>query len=259
MTRAQAWRNPFLVGPIVFVQAAMIVASLAGPARAEPGSATFDDANRNYAEGHYAAAISDFESVARARGWSAPLLFDLGNAYAQAGSIGRAILSYERARVLAPRDPDIAANLAYVRTRAGLPNPPAAWYRVAAGWLGPASWTWLAAIALWVGVASILAARKWHLRRLAYAAIVALLVAATSLAAVALSDQALGRAVVVQGKGIPVRVSPFDGAASESSLSEGEVISLLGQHGSFVHVRDGRGRTGWVQSATVQTIVPRTS
>jgi type IV secretory pathway VirB2 component (pilin) len=259
MTRAQVSRRWLFLGAALVVPTAIIWAGWAGPARAEPQAATFDDANRAFAEGHYAAAVAGFEALARTHGWSAPLLYDLANAYAQAGRVGRAVLSYERARLLAPRDADIVANLAYVRARAGLPRPPAAWYRVAAGWLGPAGWTWLAAIGLWLAGASLLAARRWHARKLLYVGVVALLLGATSVTAVVVSDQALSRAVVVESKSAPVRVSPFAGAASESSLSEGEVVAVLGRHEDFVRVRDGRGRTGWVQSATVQSIVPPTS
>jgi hypothetical protein len=239
--------------------AAIFVVTLAGSAQAATDGDSFEAANRSFAEGNYAAAVTGFESLVHARGWSAPLLYDLANAYAQEGRVGPAVLSYERARLLAPRDPDIAANLAYVRARAGLPSGPRAWYRVAAGYLAPGSWTWLAAVALWIGAVSIFVAHRWQVRKLVYAGAVALLLGAASIVALAAADATTNRAVVVESKSAPVRVSPFDGAASESSLSEGEVVAVLGRHGDFVHVRDGRGRTGWVQSATVQAIVPRAS
>src|SRR5271170_4000942 len=48
--------------------------------------------------------------------YSADGLYNLANSYARAGKPGLAVLSYERAALLAPDDPDINANLAYVRT-----------------------------------------------------------------------------------------------------------------------------------------------
>jgi tetratricopeptide (TPR) repeat protein len=42
---------------------------------------------------------------------SAPALFNRGNALVREGKLGPAILAYERAQQLAPRDPAIAANL----------------------------------------------------------------------------------------------------------------------------------------------------
>ena len=49
---------------------------------------------------------------------SAASLYNVGNAYARAGKPGLAVLNYERARLLTPDDPDLAANLATVRRSA---------------------------------------------------------------------------------------------------------------------------------------------
>jgi hypothetical protein len=46
-----------------------------------------------------------------ASGYSASALYNKANALARTGNVGPAILSYERARLLAPSDPDIADNL----------------------------------------------------------------------------------------------------------------------------------------------------
>ena len=54
---------------------------------------------------------------------SAPALFNEANAAQRAGNFGAAILSYERARVLAPRDPAIAQNLRAAREKAGVSAP----------------------------------------------------------------------------------------------------------------------------------------
>src|ERR1700722_1594208 len=54
-------------------------------------------------------------------GYSAAGLYNLANSYARAGKPGMAILNYERASLLAPGDPDIQANLRFVRASAHLP------------------------------------------------------------------------------------------------------------------------------------------
>jgi tetratricopeptide (TPR) repeat protein len=240
--------------------ATAIALAFAGLARAESQGTSFDEANRSYAAGHYAEAAADFESLARTHGWSAPILYDLGNTYAQQGQVGRSILDYERAHLLAPRDPDITANLAYVRATAGLPVPVQAWWETVARWLTPTTWTGLAVSGLWLAWAGFLAARKWRWRRLATtAALAAAVLGGTAVTALLVLDRDLDRAVVVETKSAPIRVSPFDTAASETSVSEGEEVAVIGRHGDFVRVRDGQGRVGWVQSAAVQPIVPRRS
>jgi len=77
--------------------------------------------------------------------YSADELYDLGNSYARAGKAGLAVLNYERAALLAPDDPDIRANLEYVRTAAHVPGQP----RSRLAWIAEAA---NPAVAAWMGV-----------------------------------------------------------------------------------------------------------
>lgn len=54
---------------------------------------------------------------------SRELLYNLGNACYKAGQLGEAVLNYRRAWYLAPRDPDIRANLNFAFQSAGAPVP----------------------------------------------------------------------------------------------------------------------------------------
>src|SRR5580692_7246592 len=56
--------------------------------------------------------------------YSADGLYNLANSYARAGKPGLAVLGYERAALLAPDDPDINANLEYVRASAHVATEP---------------------------------------------------------------------------------------------------------------------------------------
>jgi hypothetical protein len=259
MTSARSSTIPRWLKHGTSLLAAILLLGVAGPARAESHGASFDEANRSYSEGHFADAVTDFETLARTHGWSAPLLYDLANAYAQEGNVGLSVLNYERAQVLAPRDPDIAANLAYVRAKAGLPAPVQPWYQRFARTFSLTTWTLLAVFGFWLACVAFLAGRKWRVRRLVRAAFFAALVGVSTTTAAVVLDRDLDHAVVVERKTAPVRVSPFDTAASEASLSEGEDVSIIGRHGDFVRVRDGQGRKGWARSAAVQFVVPRRS
>jgi len=78
----------------------------------------FLQANRQYEAGAYEGAISAYENLIR-QGWeSASLYYNLGNAYFKSGKTGLAILNYERAKILNPRDEDIKFNLEYARASA---------------------------------------------------------------------------------------------------------------------------------------------
>ena len=73
-------------------------------------------ANERYERGEYAEAAQQYEDLV-ARGFGdASVYFNLGNAYLESGDLGRAILSYLRARELAPRDSDIRGNLDLARS-----------------------------------------------------------------------------------------------------------------------------------------------
>ena len=71
------------------------------------------------AAGDYPAAVRNYEQVLKRDGFSAPVLFNLGNAWLRLGKPARAILDYERALVLAPHNPAIEANLAAARSVPG--------------------------------------------------------------------------------------------------------------------------------------------
>ncbi|HUI25620.1 MAG TPA: BatD family protein, partial [Candidatus Kryptonia bacterium] len=99
--------------------AAAILVALAGITTAatnESPNTVFFHANALYGEEHYAEAAAEYEKILAGGRESSSVYFNLGNAYFKAGDVGRAILNYERARRLIPRDPDLHANLDYARS-----------------------------------------------------------------------------------------------------------------------------------------------
>src|SRR5271170_2004393 len=80
--------------------------------------------------------------------YSADGLYNLANSYARAGKPGLAVLSYERAALLAPDDPDINANLAYVRTSAHVPMKPRDRFARLAQATNPTTAAWLGVLGL---------------------------------------------------------------------------------------------------------------
>ncbi|MCH5224478.1 MAG: tetratricopeptide repeat protein [Muribaculaceae bacterium] len=89
---------------------AVSVASLSARSQ-EP---TIGMADSAYNSGNYRRAIEAYNAVAETQGVSAPLLFNLGNAYLQDGDYGNAMLSYQRAHKLDPSNKRIKTNLAYL-------------------------------------------------------------------------------------------------------------------------------------------------
>ena len=112
---------------------------LAGHAPAQ----TLDDANRAFVAGKFHDATQAYEAVLAQNGYSAPVLFDLGNAYYKDGNIGQAILAYQRAQWLAPGDADIAANLQFAQKQAGLAATESHWSDRISRVLSASSWAWI--------------------------------------------------------------------------------------------------------------------
>ncbi len=81
------------------------------------GQNVIAEADSAYNSKDYAKAIELYESVADTVGVSAPLLFNMGNAYYQEGNYGRAMLCYLRAKRIDPGQPELNANLRYLRSR----------------------------------------------------------------------------------------------------------------------------------------------
>ena len=103
-----------------FILAATALAAPEGVARFER---TFADAAKAYDENRLPEAIAGWQALAD-EGQALPeVLFNLGNAYYRHGDLGEAILAYRRAQRLAPRDPDVRANLGFAAQSAGIELP----------------------------------------------------------------------------------------------------------------------------------------
>jgi tetratricopeptide (TPR) repeat protein len=225
-----------------------------GLARSASASPAFDAANRAFAAGHYADAATQYRALIDREGYSAPALFNLGNAYLRDDQPVLAMLAYERAELLAPRDAAIAKNLAEARHAAGVTSEQGLAQRFAHA-LTSTEWTWLGTAAFWLmlvaGVGAWLFAqpRAWLVR----AASAGALVAVVSTAALSVARRDLRTALAL--KAAPALVSPFDGAQSGFSLPAGADVQLQRAHGEFVLVRDRGGRSGWVERSAVAPLV----
>ncbi|MCC5915689.1 MAG: tetratricopeptide repeat protein [Cryomorphaceae bacterium] len=74
--------------------------------------------NAHYETGEYGSAEKKYLAVLDAGYFSPTLYYNLGNTYYKLKNVGKAILFYERALRLAPKDDDIAFNLQFARSAA---------------------------------------------------------------------------------------------------------------------------------------------
>lgn len=223
--------------------------------RAETPAAAFDAANRLYAEGKYRNAAGAFEQL-RATGVAAAALdFNLGNALFKSGQIGRAIAAYRAAERIAPRDPDVRANLQFARNQVEGPTRPVNRWERWFSRLTVNEWTGLAATGFWLGFL-LLALGQWRpgwrprLRAYVMASATGTLLGAAGLVMALRFDRGVTTAIVVQRE-VVVRSSPFEESESAFNAHDGAEFDVLDAKDNWLQITDGGKRIGWIKRDAV--------
>jgi len=223
----------------------------AGIVCATDPTAGFEQANKLYEQGQFAAAAAAYEQLAQSGSVSTTLFFNWGNALFKNGQTGRALVCYLQAEAQSPRDPDVAANLKFARASVG-DNASVSrtrWQR-ALGKLTLNEWTALTMIPvwLWLGLLAMGHLRPdWraNLRRAVWigGSFAALLAGCT--AAAARDRLGVSQAVVVAAEAV-VRHGPLPESLSFYTLRNGAEVRVADQQKNWVQVQDARHRLGWL-------------
>ncbi len=195
-------------------------------------------------------------------GFTAPALFNQANAFARAGKTGQAILTYERARLLAPDDADIAANEHAVRARSGLPDAPENRFERVFNFARPNSFAWLGCMGMVFAGASLLLMRLFQKRRglLRASMIIGLMCMLFAASSGVFTWPKMSEAVVT-AKEAPAHVSPVNVAESAFKLREGEIVTVRMRKALGFRARErlDRSRIGWVARADLARVVPQSN
>ncbi len=242
-----------------------------GVAWAQSAQAEFetgDVANQLYENGRYAAATQAYEQlIARGMANSA-VYYNLGNAYMQQGEIGQAILNYKRAQALAPRDPDIAANLALARAQTvdrfdgGAPDDLVGIFNTAVQANLTFNQLALLALGLWFALGiGIIVYRQMRGGRGKTA--VALATALTGVLFV-ISAFSLGSRIydannfppaVIVAEEVNVTSGPGEQYTVQFALHDGAEVGLLETRGQWAKLAlPGGETTGWVPASAVESL-----
>lgn len=232
----------------------------------EPGdtSARAIAGNDAYERGDYLAAIEIYRGILDEGLESASLCYNLGNAYLKAGQLGWAILSYERALRLAPRDGDVQANLAYARSRMVdvLPEPKSPWIVSilveAHGLLAPRQLAWLST-GLWFAVAvlAIVGVFRASLKgpvRTANIVLVSVLALALASLGLKIYDLEARHAGIVVAEEVQVMSGPGTDYAREFILHAGTRVTIERAYQGWLEVGLSEEMRGWVEGGAVDEI-----
>jgi tetratricopeptide (TPR) repeat protein len=229
------------------------------PLRAADIVSGFEQANKLYEEGKYSLAAKAYDKLIENGSVSEAIYFNRGNALFKLGQIGRAIASYREAQQLAPRDPDVRANLQFARSQArgGEPYREGIWQRYLE-FFSINEWTLLTVAALWIFFA-LLAAGQWRpdrgLRRWYLVAASAILLPGISLACALNTDYFSTTAIVVTGEA-EVRNGPLDESQTAFKVRDGAELNVLDRKDDWLQVLDAGQRVGWLRQNQVLIISP---
>lgn len=225
--------------------------------RAQSGPDAFIQANKLYEEGKYPQAMAAYEKLTLSGKVSPALYFNLGNACLKSGKVGRAIVAYRQAELLAPRDPDVRANLQIARTQAGASNPALPGNRWT-HWVGRLTlneWTisTSAVVALFFILLTVREIRP-EIKKSGGGLVVLLGLACLCLGSclgIAAEQRFCEKFVVVTSPEAVARLGPLPESQSVFTLHDGAEMSVLGSDGDWLEVSDAARHTGWVAQKDV--------
>jgi tetratricopeptide (TPR) repeat protein len=218
----------------------------------------FSAANELYARGKFADAAAAYEKILQTAGQSPSLLFNCGNAEFKAGHLGKAIAAYRQAELLAPRDAELRANLAFVRNQIQGATLRESRWQDWAGSLTLNEGTLLTAVFFWAMFALFAARQIQPALAPKLRSVTRLAVALTIFSGAVLALQAANHfnasVAVVTGPEATARSGPFDDAQSAFTAHDGAELRVLDWHENWVQAADGTGKTGWFNRKQVEIL-----
>ncbi len=223
--------------------------------------ATFAKANNHYENGEFKEAIAGYESILQEHRTSAALYFNLGNAYFRRHQLGRALLCYERARRLQPRDPDIQTNMRLARSQLAYVRPPRTKLLKRIGdmpfqWVSLDEWT-LGVLLVYLSLMILLSAmalQKTARRRLRTPARILAVIFVIGLSLMYVKINNLGREALVVRQRAEARFAPFEKATTHFELSEGMTVRIVEKKQGWFKVERPDAKSGWLASDTIALI-----
>jgi hypothetical protein len=221
----------------------------------------FKTANKLYDEGKFTEAAGVYERIEPK---TAHVFFNLGNAWFRDGKLGLAILNYERARRLAPRDPDILANLKFAEQRLGVDEvntPPRAAQRLLGSFISSRTsteWSVFELAALWLTVLAVgglvfLTKTRTVFFTIALAGFIGFTVSAFALGYETINNRTAPKAIVLSDES-EARFAPLTESTVHFKLAEGTKIVVREDRGQWLLVERADGQQGWVKSEAVNRI-----
>jgi hypothetical protein len=209
-----------------------------------------------YARGDYVGAVELWSQEIRAEGVTAARLAALGNAEWRLGRKGRAMVCWERALLIDPRDPVATAGIRHSLDAGGVDRPKPTAVEEYAAFLTADLWLLLAVAAFWTAVLSV-AVPRLRGRALGEANQWALVGALTVLALCVpgfLGGWLLDARAVVRKPEVSLRLTPTQFGEPLRGVAEGDVVRTERPLNGHMRVHTADGKTGWVRTGEIEAV-----
>lgn len=225
------------------------------------GEDDFDQANILYEQGEYEAAAAAYRAMLETGNASSAIHFNLGNSLYQIGKIGESLKSYHDALTLSPSDPDIRANIQFVRKRLGrLAVYPRGFLKEFLFQMTLNQWTLLALIPFWIWMISNICAlflrRSMALLLLKIISGMIFFLTATALIMAVRERWGKDYALISVPEAV-VRFGPFEESKMGHTLPDGVEVLLLDHKDGWHQIRDPHGKIGWIPESQIINLPTR--
>ena len=217
--------------------------------QADEASETLQRANQLYEQQRYLEAAASYESLLEEGYQSAALHFNLGNAYVQLRKTAPAVLHYERALHLQPRDTAARHQLRLLEAHLNTPTTAPVWqYDPWWQWgrrlLSSNSWAVLSILLAW----ALLVLHRRNRFSWSFWVLLVVWVRLVSYAYVAFQSESRPETAIVWQASLAVKTLPSDELTTVEEVKEGTKIWLTETGEDWVKIRLPDGREGWVEA-----------
>lgn len=216
----------------------------------------YEQGNQAYREGNYQSALEWYGKILSAGYESSQVYYNIGNCYYKLGAVGRAILFYEKARKLNPRDREILFNLelANLRVIDRIETPPQFflfdWWEAVKTYFTVSQLTRLAAILFGAAILALIGFLFFRERRVILSALIVFsvlaLFSAYLLVINAREENTRIRGIVLVSS-VNVLSAPNENSTDVFVLHEGVKVTLQEQRGEWALITLPDGKSGWMK------------
>ena len=227
---------------------------------------TKNNADTEYQKGNYQQAIRDYEEILK-NGESAEIYFNLGNAYYRTDNITKAVLNYERARLLSPGDDDINFNLQFARSKTIDKITPESemffvtWYKSLVNFMSVDNWAKTGILCIVMALLLVLLylfGPQLMLRKIGFFGGLAFFVIFLLSNLFAFQQkQALDNrtGAIIISPSVNIKKTPAKNSADQFVLHEGTRVDIIDKGMTdWRCIRVGDGREGWIETKAIEEI-----